>query len=109
MITDSGRWVPISMENVVKPAFPYGAIIDLNNSIIRIENYTIYTHVKVKRHKYGRETIITFLSKPGFKKAYKFPVRVMHITNGEMYMETTVPPLNKTCDIPRATPDAFWH
>jgi len=81
------------MENVVKPAFPYGATIDLNNSIISIQDYTIYTHVKIKRHKYGRETMITFLNKPRFTSAYKFPVRVMHVTKGEMFMETTIPPL----------------
>lgn len=109
MQTDSGRWVPLSMENVVKPAFPHGATIDLSNCIINIQNYTVYTHVKIKRHKYGRETIITFLNKPRFTQAYKFPVRVMHVTNGDMYMETTMPPLNKTYDISRVTPDASWH
>lgn len=86
----NGNWVPISMENAVKPAIPYGKEFDINNYNITIQNYTIYSHVRVIPSKRGTEPKVIFLNKP-YLPAYKFPTKVMHVTNGDLYMEINIP------------------
>ena len=64
MMQPSGKWAPISMENVVKPAIPYGNAFNINEYNINIQNYTIYTHVRVIPSKRGTEPKIIFLNNP---------------------------------------------